>query len=94
MLFYNSQTRAGATGRFDNNGTFRTLKVFPNNSFGAWTHIALDHKSPNGYVLFYNATNGSGHRAIVEPDGSFSNQQALPGFGLWTHVVPTYWLNG
>jgi hypothetical protein len=39
VLFYNAETRAGATALIDDGGVLRELHEHAPGSFGAWTHI-------------------------------------------------------
>jgi hypothetical protein len=93
MLFYNSQTRAGATGRVNENGTFKNLNTLPAGAFGSWTHVAGDL---NGLALFYNSQTGAGATGRIQENGTFQTLQVLPdgAFGSWSHVVPTHRLPG
>ena len=53
ILYYNSQTGAGAVGRIDGAGNHTTMKSL---SFSkGWTHIV---NTPNG-ILYYNSQTGA-----------------------------------
>jgi hypothetical protein len=39
VLFYNAETRAGATAQIDDGGVLNELHEIAPGSFGVWTHI-------------------------------------------------------
>jgi streptogramin lyase len=53
ILWYNSQTGAGAVGQFDSAGNYTNTKVL--NFSAGWTHIV----STSEGIIWYNAKTGS-----------------------------------
>uniref|UniRef100_UPI003F496743 hypothetical protein n=1 Tax=Nonomuraea sp. CA-252377 TaxID=3240003 RepID=UPI003F496743 len=86
VLFYWASKGRGATGKIDSDGTFRTQKVFGDNSFGLWTHVV---SSQQGRVLFYNRENRGGATGRVDADGGFATLKVFPhgSFGQWTDIT-------
>jgi hypothetical protein len=85
ILFYDAETRAGATGQIDEGGVFNELHEIDPGSFGAWTHIVSDGK----FILFYNAETRAGATGQIDEGGVFNELHEIdPGsFGAWTHIV-------
>jgi hypothetical protein len=85
VLFYNAETRAGATAQIDDGGVLNELHEIAPGSFGVWTHIVSDGK----FILFYNAETLAGATAQIDEGGVLNElHEIAPGsFGVWTHIV-------
>jgi hypothetical protein len=85
VLFYDAETRAGATALIDDGGVLRELHEHDPGSFGNWTHIVSDGK----FFLFYDARTRAGATALIDDGGVLRElHEHDPGsFGNWTHIV-------
>ena len=85
ILFYNAETRAGATAMIDDGGQLDELHEIEPGAFGVWTHIVSDGR----FILFYNAETRAGATALIDDGGELQEQHEIePGaFGVWTHIV-------
>ncbi len=84
IFFYNMHTHGGALG-FLESTTFTTTTVFPEGSFGTWTHIAAIGQ----LIFFYDKNSGAG--AIATTDDTkgivIIKSYNQGSFGTWTHIV-------
>ena len=83
ILWYNSQTGAGAVGRVDSAGNHTTIKTM--NFSTGWTHIV---NTPNG-ILYYNAQSGDGAVGQINGEGNHTTIKTLKFSTGWTHIVNT-----
>jgi hypothetical protein len=67
FLFYNSVTGGGAIGRLDGDGSFKTLRDYPDGSFSpSWTDIV---STSDDAILFYNNRTGHVETGLVDDTG-------------------------
>jgi hypothetical protein len=84
LFFYNMYTRSGAFG-FLESTTFTTITVFPEGSFGTWTHIA----AVGQLIFFYDKNSGAGAIATTDDTKGIVTIKSYGqgSFGTWTHIV-------
>ncbi|MBD2328090.1 hypothetical protein [Alkalinema sp. FACHB-956] len=83
ILYYNSDTGAGAVGLLDSQGNHATLKDYGDFTTG-WSHVV---QASNG-ILFYNTNTGAGVIGKVDAAGNFSTVKAYSDFAKnWSHIV-------
>jgi len=85
LFFYNSQTRAAASGELDALGAFINLKDFAAGQFGTWTHIV----SVSGRLFFYNQETRAAASGELNAAGDFITLKdfAAGQFGIWTLIA-------
>ena len=67
FLFYDSVTGTGAMGRLETDGSFKTLRSYPDGSFSLdWTHIVA---TSDNALLFYNNKSGYVETGFVDDTG-------------------------
>jgi len=85
ILFYDAETRAGATALIDEGAQLQEQHEFEPGTFGQWTHIVSDGR----FILFYDAATRAGATALLDDGAQLQEQHEFePGtFGSWTHIV-------
>ena len=83
VLYYNSATGAAAVGRFNELGSFSTLKTMELSK--GWTSIV---SLPDG-ILFYNSQTGAGLIGRLDATGTLSSVKQLDLSKGWTTIVHT-----
>ncbi len=89
ILWYNSQTGAGAVGLIDSAGNHTTVKSYPAGAFATgWTLIT---NTPSG-ILYYNTQTGAGAVGLIDSAGNHTTVKSYPAGAFatgWTHNVNT-----
>ena len=93
ILFYNSMTKKAAIGKMTGEN-FETTHVFPEASFGSWTHVVeikpvgLMVGKERKKIFFYNQDTRSGAIGILE-ETTLTTVRVFEenSFGTWTHVT-------
>jgi len=85
ILWYNSQTGAGAVGKIDGTGNHITTEVLAPGAFArGWTLIT----NTQAGILFYNTQTGEGAFGNINANGKFSTTKVFRG-GSSHHVGRT-----
>ena len=99
ILFYNSMTKKGAIGKMTGEN-FETTHVFPEASFGSWTHVVEIKPAGLGVgkerkkIFFYNKDTRGGAIGILE-ETTLTTVRIFEekSFGTWTHITAVgHWL--
>jgi hypothetical protein len=89
LLYYNTNTGAGAVGQIDELGNHTTLKSYAEgSSLKGWTHIA----ATEDHFLYYNTNTGAGAVGQIDTAGNHTTLKSYSEGSFskgWTHIAAT-----